>query len=220
MKDLISIDNLIKQAKQQGIDFGKGDPYNRLRYYTKMGWLPHMTRKSDKRGNIKGHYPEWTLNQLLLIESLKSQGYSNEEIEKKVERRTKYQGILSAISSSETRAQFTTYMILLFVILITISELGVLNISKPKNTYANLRDIQISKEIMDSGTAFMPKNTKEIFVKTSKVSNGLKVYLSFNENYTPASRYWVSEIKDKDGFTVELDAPVSQAAEFNWWVSN
>ena len=72
--NLVSIENLIEAAKRKGLNFGKGDPYNRLRYYTKIGWLPHMVRKSDNEGSIKGHYPEWALNQLIIIEKLKAEG--------------------------------------------------------------------------------------------------------------------------------------------------
>ena len=31
MESLISTEKLIEEAKTKGIDFGKGDPYNRLR---------------------------------------------------------------------------------------------------------------------------------------------------------------------------------------------
>lgn len=48
--DFISVEKLIKILKEKNISFGKGDPYNRLRYYTKIGWLPHMTRKKTKKG--------------------------------------------------------------------------------------------------------------------------------------------------------------------------
>ena len=47
MESLISTEKLIEESKTKGIDFGKGDPYNRLRYYTKIGWLPHMQRKKN-----------------------------------------------------------------------------------------------------------------------------------------------------------------------------
>ena len=33
--ELISVDNLIKLLKEKNISLGKGDPYNRLRYYSK-----------------------------------------------------------------------------------------------------------------------------------------------------------------------------------------
>jgi len=42
---LISIDEVIERAKKLGVDFGKGDPRNRLRYYVKIGLLPHAKRK-------------------------------------------------------------------------------------------------------------------------------------------------------------------------------
>jgi len=90
MEKMLSTEELILKAREVGVDFGKGDPYNRLRYYTKIGWLPHMTRQKDADGNIKGHYPEWVLGQLVTIEKLKSEGSDNDEIAKQIETKSKY----------------------------------------------------------------------------------------------------------------------------------
>jgi len=46
--NLISINEVIERAKKLGVDFGKGDPRNRLRYYVKIGLLPHAQRKVFK----------------------------------------------------------------------------------------------------------------------------------------------------------------------------
>jgi len=48
---------------------------------------------------------------------------------------------------------------------------------------------------------------------------GSKVYVTFTQNYSPATRYWVSKIENQSGFQLELDSPVSENVEFNWWVS-
>jgi hypothetical protein len=80
--------------------------------------------------------------------------------------------------------------------------------------------VQGPKQLIDSGTAFVPKNQKKLTVQTPLIKSSYKVYVTFNSNYSPAARYWVSKIEDYKGFTVELDTPLFNDAEFNWWVTN
>ena len=217
MDDYISIDKLIKQAKSKGIDFGAGDPYNRLRYYTKIGWLPHMIRKADKSGNIKGHYPTWSVERLVLIENLKADGLSNDEISQKLKTKNRFQDVMSVFKSPEIRKQGVLYLVLILATVTFLNELGIINFGKSKSILA----IEDSKtlQIIQSGTSFVPKNQKKIFVSAESIRLNSKVYVSFTQDYSPASRYWVSDLKDQDGFLVELDAPVFDNTEFSWWLS-
>lgn len=221
MENLISTDNLIESAKKHGIDFGKGDPYNRLRYYTKIGWLPHMIRKSDDEGDIKGHYPDWALGHLILIEQLKAKDASNEEITKKLQFRNKIQGFDNLITSKEARTQITIYVILVLVLLILANQLELINLGKPKSQIVDKTgsSLEVPTQIIDSGTAFVPKNQNLVFVKSSLARTNMKVYVTFSQDYSPATRFWVSNINDMSGFTLELDAPASGNTEFNWWLS-
>lgn len=221
MENLISTENLIEAAKNKGIDFGKGDPYNRLRYYTKIGWLPHMVRKSDSEGDIKGHYPDWALGHLIIIEQLKARNASNEEISRKLQVRNKFQSVINLLTSKESRTQISIYTILVLVLLILANQLEILNLGNPKSRIVDKTggSLQLPTQIVDNGTAFVPKNQNIVFVKSPLTRTNMKIYVSFDQNYSPASRYWVSEIKDLSGFTVELDAPVSNNTEFNWWLS-
>lgn len=221
VENLISTDNLIESAKKKGIDFGKGDPYNRLRYYTKIGWLPHMVRKSDKEGSISGHYPEWALGHLILIEQLKSRNASNEEISRQLKLRNKLQGVLGLFTSRESRTQLLTYLIVFLLLLLVANQYDLIRLGKPKSGIApnTANNFQVPAQIIDNGTAFIPKNQNIVFVRSQATRTGMKAYVSFNQNYSPAVRYWVSEMKDFSGFTVELDAPVSNNVEFNWWLS-
>jgi hypothetical protein len=221
VENLISTDNLIESAKKKGIDFGKGDPYNRLRYYTKIGWLPHMVRKSDDEGSIRGHYPEWSIGHLILIEQLKAKNASNEEISRQLTIRNKVQGVIGLLTSPESRTRLVVYIIFFLVLILLANQLELINLGKPKSGLVRnpATSWQLPTQIIDNGTAFIPKNQNAVFVKSSIIRTGMKVFVTFNQNYSPASRFWVSSIKDYNGFTVELDAPVSTNVEFNWWLS-
>lgn len=58
---------IIDLAKSAGVVFGKGYPYNRLRYYTKIGLLPNAKRKSFG-GPPEGAYPAWVVDKLVEID--------------------------------------------------------------------------------------------------------------------------------------------------------
>lgn len=72
----ISIPELIAAARAAGFDFGRGNPNNRLRYYTKIGLIPHAIRKqADKSHSFtSGYYPAETLDLLLKIQGLQQSG--------------------------------------------------------------------------------------------------------------------------------------------------
>jgi len=224
MANLIAAEELIKKAKEKGIDFGKGDPYNRLRYYTKIGWLPHMTRQKDERGNVKGHYPTWVLSRLAYIEQLKDSGYSNDEIEAKINQRDVRRNIFSSLNlldTPEKRSSSLTYLILVLLFIIFLSEFGVVGNSKTKNELIQLTQNQtLINQIADSGTNTLFSGKKVVFVKSTNVTNNSKVYVTFNENYSPATRYWVPNAIPFEGFYVELDSPTAQNASFTWWITN
>lgn len=220
MNGYISVEKLIEEATSRGINFGKGDPYNRLRYYTKIGWLPNMKRKMDTEGNVKGHYPSWAVERLILIESLKERGENNEEISKKLQIKNRFQSIRGLISEKESRNQLVMYSILLLLAVIVLNEFGVLKIGKPKDAFTSSLLKQLPNQITDSGSAFVPKDQKNVFIKTPLVKSNAKIYVNFSEDYSPATRYWVSDIREYEGFLVTLDTPVFVNAGFYWWVTN
>jgi len=80
----ISIEELIKRAKFFGVDFGKGNPKNRLRYYTKIGLIPHAFRKSFNGKPPVGAYPEWVLKRLIEIDKQLKSGKKIQEIKREL----------------------------------------------------------------------------------------------------------------------------------------
>ncbi len=67
-QNLISFDEVIRLAKLKGVDFGKGDPYNRLRYYIKIGLLPKASRKSFNGLAAAGALPISAVDQMVEID--------------------------------------------------------------------------------------------------------------------------------------------------------
>ena len=86
-KNLISIDDVIFWAKKSGVDFGKGDPRERLRYLTKIGLLPHAKRKSFNGNPPNGAYPEYVIGLLKEIDEKIKSGKTIQELKKEKERK-------------------------------------------------------------------------------------------------------------------------------------
>ncbi len=74
----------------------------------------------------------------------------------------------------------------------------------------------------DASTGFgtISRGSKSSVIKTSQVKANSKVYITFKGDYSPASRYWVSDIKAGNSFRVRLDAETNRDVEFTWWVIN
>ena len=176
-----------------------------------------MTRRADKQGKIKGHYPTSSIDSLLLIEKLKSEGANNETISKELSNKSKKESLSTYLRSPEIRKQITLYSILVILIVIFANEIGAIKLGKTKDVL--IRETQNLKQIYSDGTAFIPKNRNKVFVDINTVKPNSKVYITFTQNYSPATRYWVSKIEEQKGFLVELDTPVSNNVEFNWWLS-
>lgn len=221
MEDFITIENLIEEAIKHGVNFGKGDPYNRLRYYTKIGLLPHMVRKVVN-GEVIGHYPAGTLDLLLEIEKLKSLGMNNNDIMKKIKtlnHQTDAKVIKVARILTPTPKLIKLSLLVLFILMI-LAGFGVIPIGKNKSDLIQ-KTLELDKKfLLDSGTAYVPRNQNKVYVKSTNVKQNSKINITFTSDYTPASRYWVSKKVPFEGFYLELDAPASMDSEFNWWISN
>jgi len=86
---LISIEEVISQAKKLGIDLGKRNPRERLRYLTKIGLLPHAKRKSFNGKPPTGAYPKCVIELLKEIDREIKAGKSIQEIKRERAKREK-----------------------------------------------------------------------------------------------------------------------------------
>ena len=84
-ENLISIDEVIKRAKKLGVVFGSGDPKNRLRYYVKIGLIPHAKRKVFKNNFPEGAYPKEIVWKLYEIDKRIKSGKSVRQIKREME---------------------------------------------------------------------------------------------------------------------------------------
>ena len=83
-ENLIMIDEVIAKAEKSGVNFGKGDPRNRLRYYTKIGLLPHAQRKSFNGLPPNGAYPAEVISILVEIDKKVKEGKSIQAIKREL----------------------------------------------------------------------------------------------------------------------------------------
>lgn len=226
MEKYIEIDILIKKAKDRGFNFGKGDPYNRLRYYTKMGWIPNMKRMKNQKGNVEGHLPESTIDRLLEIQQLKENGLTNEEISQTLKNLDRKEGFYNFVTHSGTKTKIVIYSLITLFVIILLNQLGFIQFSFSTNKFTNTQDIinignspLLQTKIIDAGSSFVPTGMNKVFVVSEKVEVNTKINVTFKNDYSPASRYWVSNQIPNEGFEIELDSPVDNFAEFDWWVT-
>lgn len=221
MEELIPIEKFIELAVKNGVDFGKGDPYNRLRYYTKIGLLPHMQRRVVG-GEVIGHYPSSAVDTLLEVEKLKRLGLSNQDIAQKIKDFSVNTGTNAMKMARILTPSPKTLKIVLFALfgLAVFAGFGFLPVGKSKTDLIQ-KTLELDKKyIVDSGTAYVPKDQNKVYIKSGNVKLNSKINVSFSQNYAPAVRYWVSQKVPLEGFYLELDAPTSLDAEFSWWISN
>src|SRR3990167_9629479 len=89
---LLSTEQIIEFAKKNGVDFGPGDAAERIRYFIKLGILPHAVRKSKKDENNQsisppvGHFHGWTVDRLRLADKLYKKGASYPAIAQKIKK--------------------------------------------------------------------------------------------------------------------------------------
>jgi hypothetical protein len=217
----IEVTQVIESAKQKGIDFGKSNPYNRLRYYTKIGLLPHMERRRNAQGNIVGHYPTWATDRLILIEKLKNEGLENTEISKKIQELNAKHSTLNALKNPNFRSKLTLYGIFGLLLLILLVELRIIPIGIDKKVVNTPNAGTLMSENQTSaGSYFVARDENTAFVKYSQAEPLSKIVITFTQDYSPATKYWIKEIKSGEGFVIELDTTVFEDKWFNWYATN
>jgi hypothetical protein len=71
-----------------------------------------------------------------------------------------------------------------------------------------------------TGYGLISVGSRSAVIRTSRVGTKPKIYVTFNDDYSPATRYWVTDINEGSSFRVQLDAEPNRDVEFNWWIVN
>lgn len=71
-----------------------------------------------------------------------------------------------------------------------------------------------------AGVATIAQDTDNLTIETTAVTKDSLIYVTFNDDYSPAVRYWIENKVAGTSFTVKLDAAVSKDVKINWWIVN
>ncbi len=71
-----------------------------------------------------------------------------------------------------------------------------------------------------AGDSLIPAGNEEVLVLTEAVTQDSLIYVTFVRDYEPATRYWISERNDGEGFVLKLNRPLDADSEFSWWIVN
>lgn len=227
--ELINIKDLINELKKRNIDLGKGNPYNRLRYYTKIGWIDHMVRKKDQNNIVVGHYPQNVIEKIVEIETLKKDGKSNEEItqilkENRVKGHESEKNLVikDRIFNIFVEKLNINLIILVVIIIGFIFELNNYNSLNEKLPINKIQTdaINTDKKIQETGRNTIPSGKNKIFINSKRINEKSIVLISFEGNIEPATTYFVTQKIIEEGFTVQTNLPLLKDVNFNWIILN
>jgi len=221
--ELINIKDLINELKKRNIDLGKGNPYNRLRYYTKIGWIDHMVRKKDQNGIVTGHYPLNVLEKIEEIENYKKSGLNNDEITIQLKTKNNKDKNLGNEYVNVLKSKFNLNYIILAVIifgfLFELRNYNSLNEKLQLNTIKNSDQKQIIS-IAEKGKNTLPSGKNKVFINSKNITLKSIILVTFEGRIEPATHYFVTEKIIEEGFTLETNYPVYKDVTFNWLVIN
>jgi hypothetical protein len=71
-----------------------------------------------------------------------------------------------------------------------------------------------------AGEGTIAAGTLQLTIPTSAVTNKSLIYVTFSDDYSPATRYWIDTKTTGTSFTIKLDKTVTANTKFNWWIVN
>ncbi len=223
--NLINVKDLIIELKKRNIDLGKGNPYNRLRYFTKIGWIDHMVRKKDTTGVVIGHFPVEVIEQIEFIEDLKKQNKSNEEITKLIKQKkiisTKKENAYSDLKILISKISIT-HLLLILIASGSIFELINYDSRNEKLiTTTNINQLNPTiNQTNETGFNFIPSGKNRTFINNKKITKNSIIIVNFEGAIAPATNYFISEKIENEGFFVTTNFPVNNDAKFSWVILN
>lgn len=68
------------------------------------------------------------------------------------------------------------------------------------------------------GKGYIPAGSREVTIQTSAVKSTSIFLITFEDDYAPATRFFISRKTPGESFTVGLDADVAHDTHFSWWI--
>lgn len=94
------------------------------------------------------------------------------------------------------------------------------DINQPIATFSG-QTAQLSQlELAASGTATISSGTNNVLIHPNQLTDKSQIIVTFNSNYTPASKYWVTKEPDLNQFTIFTNYPVNNDAALDWLIIN
>ncbi|MCG2685789.1 MerR family transcriptional regulator, partial [Candidatus Parcubacteria bacterium] len=186
---LIPTKKLIELAQQAGVDFGTGDPNNRLRYYTKTGLIPHAIRKRTGRNAFtEGHYPTYVAELLQKIQTFKKSGLPISEIKNRLaQEQARYTAAaVGAELKSPTRRTPASAIIILVTLFLAAFSAATLAFSPPSPEALGELKNWVGKQLSALIQPKPEEPTREEFATAQVISENLLINPSF-ENPRPPS---------------------------------
>ncbi|MDZ7587541.1 MAG: hypothetical protein U0946_07340, partial [Patescibacteria group bacterium] len=94
------------------------------------------------------------------------------------------------------------------------------DINQPIATFSG-QTTQISQlELAASGIATISAGTNNVIINPPQLTDKSQIIVTFNNDYTPASKYWVTKKPELNEFTIFTNYPVNNDAALDWLIIN
>lgn len=94
------------------------------------------------------------------------------------------------------------------------------DINQPIATFSG-QSAQLSQlELAASGTATISSGTNNVLIHPNQLTDKSQIIVTFNSDYTPASKYWVAKKPELNQFTIFVNYPVNSDSYLNWVIIN
>lgn len=94
------------------------------------------------------------------------------------------------------------------------------DINQPIATFSG-QSAQLSQlELAASGTATISSGTNNVVIHPNQLTDKSQIIVTFNSDYTPASKYWVAKKPELNQFTIFVNYPVNSDSYLNWVIIN
>jgi len=94
------------------------------------------------------------------------------------------------------------------------------DINQPIATFSG-QSAQLSQlELAASGTATISSGTNNVVIHPNQLTDKSQIIVTFNSDYTPASKYWVAKKPELNQFTIFTNYPVNNDAALGWLIIN